>query len=357
MVGYDRFVQNVWHEPQNELRPVRCAFCNSMLFRGIVEKVEIKCPKCGAIQVFQHNGDICVQKRDMPRNLAERSGGIPHRMVTDSAGRLVAIPRHPRRVVILNSSNVGLYLAAGGKPVGRSSSSVLPAGLEGELAHIPEVGLPINPDLKSIMALNPDLVIGMAFPVHQSLASVLERKGIPTILQTFDRYADILEALRFYGELNSRQNLAEEKIAAIERHRLKLLAQIGGQPSPRVLVVWAIADGAYAALSASFIGDLVKRLGGVNLFDLLLLKNEKTAYVPLNFEAITAIQPDVVLFVDHEFSEKAKQGTQTWQHPLWQELNAIRQNRVYQLPYSLFAVNPGAQITKALSILAAFLYG
>ena len=356
MIGYDRFVQDVWYEPHKEFRPVRCAFCNGMLFRGVVEKVEIKCSRCGAIQVVQHNGNSCVQKRETPRHLPERSGYVPHRMVTDSAGRLVTIPRHPKRVVILNSSNVGLYLAAGGKPVGRVSS-VLPADLEGELARIPEVGLPTNPDLKSIMALKPDLVIGMAFPVHQSLASVLERKGIPAILQTFDRYADILEALRFYGELNGSQNLAAEKIAAIEQHRLRLLTQIGGQPSPRVLIVWAIDGGVYAALSGSFIGDLVKRLGGVNLFDLLMPKTEKTAYAPLDIEVITEIQPDVILVIDHEFSEKANQGNQTWQHPTWRELNAVRQNRVYQLPYLLFAVNPGARIKKALSILAAFLYG
>lgn len=357
MIGYDRIVQDLWHEPQKELRPVRCAFCNSMLFRGVVEKVEIKCPKCGAVQIVQHNGDSCVCKRELPRSLVERSGYIQRRMVTDSAGRLVAIPRHPKRVVILNSSNVGLYIAAGGKPAGRGSGSILPADLEDELNHIPEVGLPANPDLKRIIALNPDLVIGMAFSAHRSLASILERKGIPTILQTFERYSDILEALRFYGELNGRQKLAAEEIDAIEKHRLRLLAQIGGQSSPRVLIVWMVADGLYAALSTSFIGDLVKRLGGVNIFDLLIPQNEKMDYAPLNLEAVIAIQPDVVLFIDHEFNEKANQGTRIWQHPMWQELNAIRQNRVYQLPYSLFAVNPGAQVKKALSILAAFLYG
>lgn len=352
MLGYDRIVQDSWHEPQTELRPIRCAFCNSMLFRGAVEKIEIKCPKCGAVQVLQCNGDGWIKERTRFGKL----GYTQQRMVTDSAGRLVEIPRRPRRVVILNSSNLGLYVATGGKPVGRGTCDMLPAVLKDEMERIPTVGLPSNPDLERIMAVKPDLVIGMAFPAHQSLAAVLERKGIPAMLQTFTHYSDVLAALRFYGELNGNQELAAQKIAAIEKHRQKLIEQTGRRPSPRVLIVWAIAGGLYTALATSFIGDMVKRLGGVNVSDLLAPMDERLAYAPLDFEAIAAVQPDVILFIDHQFGEIANQGVHALQNPLWQGLDAVRQNRLYHLPYSLFAVNPGAQLEKALSVLASFLY-
>ncbi|QDR82692.1 ABC transporter substrate-binding protein [Sporomusa termitida] len=356
MLGYDRIVQDSWHEPQTELRPVRCAFCNSMLFRGAVEKIEIKCPKCAAIQVLQRNGDGWISERSLPRNRFVRLGCARARMVTDSAGRLVAIPDRPQRVITLNSSNLGLYVATGGRPVGRGTGDMAPAILKDEIRKIPTVGLPPNPDLERIMAIKPDLVIGMAFPAHQSLAVVLERKGIPTILQTFDRYADVLEALHFYGELNGNEGLADKKITAIEKQRWRLIEQAGGRPSPRVLIVWAIDGGLYAALSTSFIGDMVKRLGGVNMSDLLAPMEKKLAYAPLDFKAIAAVQPDVILFIDHRFGEMASKGLQVLQNPRWQSLDAVRQNRVYQLPYSLFAVNPGAQIEEALSVLAGFLY-
>lgn len=66
MLGYDRTVQDSWHGPQTDLRPVRCAFCNSMLFRGAVEKVEIKCSRCGAVQVLQNNGDGWIKDAAKP---------------------------------------------------------------------------------------------------------------------------------------------------------------------------------------------------------------------------------------------------------------------------------------------------
>lgn len=33
-----------------KLPEVRCFWCNRLLFRGIVENVEIKCPRCNAVQ-------------------------------------------------------------------------------------------------------------------------------------------------------------------------------------------------------------------------------------------------------------------------------------------------------------------
>ncbi|WP_199883782.1 ABC transporter substrate-binding protein [Anaerosinus massiliensis] len=357
MLGYDRLVQDIWHESHEDLCPVRCVFCNSLLFRGIVEKVEIKCPKCGTIQLLNHKGDSRIQKRNSPRRQLDKSGDIQNRMVTDSAGRLVEIPSHPRRVVILNSSNLGLYVATGGMPIGRGTSDRLPAILEDKVKDIPEVGIPENPDLKRIVEMKPDLVIGMAFPTYRSLAAVLERKGIPTILQTFSNYASVLEGLCFYGELNGTEKIAEKKIGVIEKHRQQLIEQIGEQPSPRVLVVWSIDGELYAALSTSFVGDMVKRLGGVNVFDLITIKDEKLAYAPLDFETITEIQIDVILFVDHHLSGGENQKNTSLLHSPWQKLNTLQKNRrIYKLPYSLFAVNPGIQMEKALSVLAAFLY-
>lgn len=356
MLGYDGTVQDLWNETATALRPVRCAFCHSMLFRGVAEKIEIKCPKCGTVQVVQRNGESLIKERDLSRNGLRRISGAQNRIVTDSVGRLVTIPSQPKRVVILNSSNIGLYVETGGEPVGRGTGEIFPVALRDKIKHIRTVGLPYKPDLDRILAMEPDLVIGMAFPVHQSLAAVLERKGIPTMLQTFARYADVLEALHFYGELNGKPEFAAQKIAAIEQHRQALIEQTSGQPSPRVLVVWAIADGLYAALSTSFIGDMVKRLGGVNVADLLTPMDEKAAYAPLNYKGILAAQPDVVLVIDHRFGENANQEIQIMHDSLWQGLQAVRQNCVYTLPFSLFAVNPGAQIEEAMDVLVGFLY-
>lgn len=51
------------------------------------------------------------------------------RVVTDSTGREVTIPTHPKRVVLLNASHLDLYYYAGGKEtdtiVGKPTSEAL----------------------------------------------------------------------------------------------------------------------------------------------------------------------------------------------------------------------------------------
>lgn len=356
MIGYEKVVQELWQELQQGLRPVRCVCCNRLLFRGAVEKIEIKCPKCGTVQVIQNDGESWISTPGLAKKRCRQHGAAQERMVTDSAGRLVAVPLHPQRVITLNASNLGLYIESGGRLAGRGSGSALPAGVNDRIKDVPTVGLPANPDLKQIMALSPDLVIGMAVPEHQALADVLERKGIPVLLQTVTRYADVLETLRFYGELSGNPELAAGKAAAIESRRQELIAKNSGKASPKVLIVWGIADGLYTALANSFIGDLVKRLGGVNVADLLAPVHAKLAYVPLDIKAVAAIQPEVVLFINHQFGPASGNVFAALDDPLWRGLDAVRQHRVYQLPQPLFAVNPGAQIEAALTVLSDLLY-
>lgn len=356
MFGYDGTVRDLWKETPEELRPVRCAFCNAMLFRGAVEKIEIKCPKCNALQELQGNGECWIKQKELSRNGLRRISGMKKRTVTDSMGRLVTIPTQPQRVIVLNSSNLSLFLETGGKPIGRGNCEKLPDDLQEKIQSIPSVGLPYKPDLARIVELEPDLVIGMAFPAQQTLAAVLERKGIAMMLQTFTRYADVLEGLRFYGELNGQPDLAAQKIAAMEEHRQELLERTQGQSSPRVLIVWAIQDGLYIALSTSFIGDMVKKLGGVNVADLLAPTEGKPAYAPLDVKGILAIQPDVILVVDHQFDEEKKAGRNVLHDEQWSELRAVQKQCIYSLPFSLFAVNPGARIKEAMDVLIDCMY-
>ena len=35
-----------------KLNPIRCKKCRRLLFKGAIKEVEIKCPKCGYVQVL-----------------------------------------------------------------------------------------------------------------------------------------------------------------------------------------------------------------------------------------------------------------------------------------------------------------
>lgn len=290
------------------------------------------------------------------RETASPVGGT--RLVTDGAGRQVMVPVRPERVVALNASNIDLYIHAGGRLVGRGTTETLSPEVKAAVEEVPRVGIPPNPNLEQIVALKPDLVLGVNVPYHHALIPVLEKAGIPILLQTLESYEEVLEQLRFYGELAGEPEKATLVIAGIENQSRAVEEAVKGKTPPKVLIVWGTTDSFSMALSGSFAGDLVKRLGGVNIADQVDRTGATGPYLPLSLEFVTKANPEAILFITHSSDTKVEEKFrgELGVHPAWRGLAAVRENRVYKLPYHLFAVNPGTQIGEALEVLAGLLY-
>ncbi|HMM19327.1 MAG TPA: ABC transporter substrate-binding protein [Selenomonadales bacterium] len=278
--------------------------------------------------------------------------------VTDSAGRQVEIPRRPQRVVVLNASNLELFYAAGGTAIGRPSTEALPPEVKAAVRNVPAVGITPNPNMEQIVALKPDLVLGVNMAFHHNLIPVLDKAGIPILLQSLDNYQQIIDTLHFYGELSGQPQRAE---AAVERIEARYKAVVSGsrdRPAPKIVIIWGSPESFNMATSRSFPGDLAKRLGAVNLADRGDDGGGQMGYVPLSIEYIARQNPDMIFLITHSSDEKISEKfrNELAGHPAWKGLKAVANNQVHRLPYNLFAVNPGTQVGEALAVLAGFLY-
>lgn len=281
------------------------------------------------------------------------------RVLTDGAGRQVSVPVHPKKVVALNASSIDLFTSAGGNLAGRAATDTLPPDVKAAVQQVPTVGLTPNPDMEQIVAMKPDLVLAANIPYHHALVPVLEKAGIPILLQTIDGYQQIVDTLRLYGELTGQPDKAAARIGQIEHQVAAAVNNTTGKPAPKVLVLWGTTESFSMALSSSFTGDLVKRLGGINVSDQADKNGAMAGYVPLSLEFVAKASPDVILFITHSSDEKVEEKfkNELANHPAWQGSPAVRQNRVHKLPYNLFAVNPGTQVGKAMEVLSGLLYG
>lgn len=280
------------------------------------------------------------------------------RAVTDSAGRTVRIPARPHRVIVLNASNLDLYYAAGGNVVGKPTTEALSPKVKEAVKSITEVGTTTNPSVEKLVALQPDLILGVNVPPHHNLLAVLEKAGIPILLQTLDNYQQILDTLRFYGELTGQQEQAAGAIANIEDAYRKVVAKKRIGSAPKVLIVWGSTESFNMATPQSFSGDLLQRIGAENIADTQAAVSAKMSYVPLSMEYVAAKNPDVILLITHSSDEKVgeKFRNELAKHPAWQGLKAVTNNRVHILPYHLFAVNPGTRVGDALALLEQLVY-
>ena len=280
------------------------------------------------------------------------------RTVTDGAGRQVSVPEHPQRVVALNASNIDLFISAGGTLIGRATTGTLPPAVRAAVQAVPMIGLPPNPSLEKIVALKADLVLAANISPHHVLVSVLDKAGIPVLLQTLENYQQVLDTLRFYGELTGQPDKAAAEIARIEDQYHAAMASTRGKPAPKVLILGGTTESFSMAQSTSFAGDLVKRLGGVNIADQAENAAPSGGYAPISLEFVAKANPEVILFISHCADAKAEEKfrSELARNPAWQGIKAVQQNRVHKLPYHLFAVNPGTQAGEAVALLAGLLY-
>jgi hypothetical protein len=122
-------------------------------------------------------------------------------IVVDDAKRTVNVPAKPKRIVVLNGSNMEMLYAVGGKAVGRPESTGMPAALLNKVKNLPSVGETPNPSVEKIVSLKPDLAIGVNVSFHHQIIPPLEKAGIPILLLSINNYDDILNKLRIYGEI------------------------------------------------------------------------------------------------------------------------------------------------------------
>lgn len=281
--------------------------------------------------------------------------------VTDSTGREVVIPAHPKRVVLLNASHFDLYYYAGGGEtiVGKPTSEALSDEVKEGTKSVQEVGVIHNPSVETILNLQPDLVIGINVPFHQQLIPTLEKADIPVLIKSLDTYEDVLETLAFYGELTGRKDTAQAKIEEIKTDYKEAVTKAEGKNPPKSLMIWGTLDSFSMATSKSFAGNLVYRLGGNNIADSIdSVAKDNSGFIPLSMEYIATQNPEVIFIVTHGDPKAVKTGLDNTlgANPLWQDVSAVKNGRVYVLPYQLFAVNPGTRIAQALNILADDLY-
>ena len=278
--------------------------------------------------------------------------------VTDSTGAKVHIPAEPKRIVLLNASNLEIFASIGGKAVGRPTSTSYPDDIKESIKDIPEVGMIHAPNLEKIMSLKPDLVVGTNVPFHVMLRKPLEMAGVPLYLNMINSYEDVLKSIDDFGRFAGREKEAAAKRAQIEKEYAALTQDVQKGRGPKVLIIFGSPDSFNMSTQKSFGGDLAERLGAVNIAD--KAENVKdSSYIPLSMEFVAKEKPDVVMLItmggSKEILEKLRANMRD--NAIWHDVNAVKNDRVYQLPPSLFTVNPGTHTIDAMKIMKEYMYG
>lgn len=266
----------------------------------------------------------CARPSDRP------SGPL---VVTDDAGRTIALAAPAQRVVSLAPSSTELLFAlgAGDRVVGRTTWCKYPP----EAERVPAVGDGINPNIEAVVARQPDLVVLYRSALNATAAEQLERLGIPAVILAQDRLADVARDARLIGRLTGTERAGDSVAGALE-------ALAAATPPPATIklafVVW---DNPVTVIGAgSFLDELARFAGATNVF-----ADITTPSAAVSLETLAARDPDVIAIIEDDPAAGAPPYATRRE---WQAVRAVRERRFVRLPGALFG-RPSPRAAEAIA--------
>ena len=211
----------------------------------------------------------------------------PADTLRDDYGTPIVLGRAPRRIVSLNPATTEILFAIGAGPrlVGRSQYDVFPDSAR----MVPSVGAALRPNIESVLATRPDLVVLYASQDNRPAAERFRQAGIQTVAFKNDSIAQFARDTRLLGRVTGDSaraaTLVDSVMATLERVR----AATANLPHPTVLVhAW---DRPIIAIGGgSFLSELLDIAGARNVYADI---NAPSAAVTL--EDVVKRNPDYVL--------------------------------------------------------------
>lgn len=254
----------------------------------------------------------------------EEGGDSSARTVEHAAGES-QVPENPERVVVLDTAELDSAMTLGVTPVGAVEAVEgmgFPDYLEGT-EEIETVGTIEEPNLEKIATLEPDLILSSNLrheQIYDQLSEIAptvftETTGSPW-RENFEKHAEALD----------REQEAEQ-VAADYESRLEEFKNTVEEPRPTVSIVRFVPGDTRIYQKDSFIGTLLEDAG---LPRPEPQDEDEFAMLNVSEEAIPQMAGDVIFTTVYGNADETARDDIT-SSPLWQELDAVQQGRVYEV--------------------------
>ena len=249
----------------------------------------------------------------------------------------VTIAKPPQRIVSLLPSLTETVCALGQcqKLVGVDRYSNWPESI----AKLPRMGGGIDPNIETVVAAKPDLVL-MATSARG--AERFTALGLTVLALEPRSHADVQRVMRIVAQALDVPVVESERVwrhidAAVNAAAQSIPTQAKGQR-----VYFEVSRAPYGASESSFIGETLQRLGARNILPASL-----GPFPKINPEFVVRAQPDIIMVGDSNFADMTTR-------PGWQNMRAMRTQRVchFKAEESDVLVRAGPRMTEAARLMA-----
>ncbi|MCZ0927994.1 iron-siderophore ABC transporter substrate-binding protein [Halomonas janggokensis] len=262
-------------------------------------------------------------------NICAAQGIQDIQLTVDDTGD-TPLPSAPQRIVTLYQGATDSAVALGVTPVGVVESWLekpMYRYLRDALSDVEYVGLETQPNLEKIAWLDPDLIVATRFR-HERVLPILE-KTAPTVVAgpVFDFKASLSLIAEATGrEDRARRLLGEwDQRVADFRHKMRR----SGLAWPQNAAVARFKSDHLRLYSSGFAGSILSELGFEQPD---ALKAQGWGMKLTSEENIPVINADVIFVILEPDDPAIMENYRHWKsHPLWQRLDAVQNDRVFEV--------------------------
>ena len=268
----------------------------------------------------------------------------PEQNTDDGSGQVRIVATSPAAVDICDKLELDLV------GVCSSTLSTIPERYQ----DVTTVGTAMSPDLEILKSLNPDYVIS-----PNSLQSDLQPKyasiGVSSLFLNLRSVEGMYASIEGLGEKFDREEQAQALVEEYQQFMEEYRSQNEGKESPTVLVLMGLPGSYIVATESSYVGNLVKLAGGVNVYG----DGDGQEFLTANTEDMKTKEPDIILRAAHALPEDVVEMFQDEfeTNDIWKHFEAVQEGRVYDLPYDLFGMSAKFNYPDALEELQPLLFG
>ncbi len=296
----------------------------------------------------------CANANDEKSGMTRRQQGIltgmpfmthvSARAYVDDAGRRMYFAKPPTRIVSLAPSITEMLFSmeAGEQLVGVTDFCDFPP----EALKKPKVGYS-NPNLESLVALQPDLVVAPNDFLKPDVIVKLEQLKIPVFIMADQNVEGIFVHIQTLGRIVGRASKADTVAMQLRQQVSVIQQRIKGRAPVRMLYVLN-SQPLITVGPGSFIDQLIRMAGGANV-----AAKSATPYPRLSMEAVLQEDPEVLVFPVGKAEGISESEQQTWRQ--WSTMTAVKQGRLHQISAD-WLNRPGPRIARGLEALAEILH-
>ncbi|MDG2643006.1 ABC transporter substrate-binding protein, partial [Vibrio parahaemolyticus] len=160
-------------------------------------------------------------------------------------------------------------------------------------------------------------------------------------------------AISNLGKEYGREKQAEAVVTKLDKKVASIQKEVKGKKEPTVLILLGVPGSYLVATEHSYIGDLVKQLGGKNI-----VQGEQVEYLASNTEYLKKADPDIILRAAHGMpDEVVKMFDKEFKtNDISKHFAAEKNNRVSDLEERLFGTTGNLAAIEALDELKKMMY-